>query len=127
MNRSCTARLSAVALVFVALASAAQVSAQPLCTPALTIARTHLSEIRKPASERTWTAAVAVDASRCASPASGTFDLVVSRLKENAPEARFRERFVWRAPAVAVELAFSADEAVERSWIEAVTPCPCAP
>jgi hypothetical protein len=116
------ARLS-VALVLVAT----QAAAQPLCTPALTIARTHLSEVQRPASERTWTAMVAVDASRCASPASGTFELVVSRLKENAPETRFRERFLWRAPAVTVEVAFSADEAVERSWIEAVTPCPCGP
>lgn len=120
MDRFRTAWLSA-GLV---LASATQAVAQA-CTPALTIARAHLSEVQRATSERTWTAVVFVDASRCRPNSGGSFDLVVSRLKENGPEARFRERLSWHPPSVTVRIALWADEAVERSWIEAVTPCPC--
>jgi hypothetical protein len=123
-HRSCGAWLSAGVVV---LMSAAQVVARPACSPALTIARTHLSEVRESTSERRWTAAVSVDAARCAPVSSGDFHLVVSRLKENGPDLRFRERFAWHPPAVTAEVAFWADEAVARAWIEAVTPCPCAP
>lgn len=94
--------------------SATQVVAGPVCGPTLTIARAHLSEVRRSTSERTWTAVVSVDASRCAPNSGGEFELVVSRLKENGPEARFRERFSWRPPAVMGEVAFWADEAVEQ-------------
>ena len=49
----------------------------------------------------------------------------VSQLKETAPDTEFRERFVWQAPAVAVGVDLSADEAVVGYWVDNIAPCPC--
>jgi hypothetical protein len=59
--------------------------------------------------------------------ASGSFQLALLRLKENAPDLLFRERLQWSAPTTTAEIPLSTDEAVERSWIEGVSPCLCAP
>jgi hypothetical protein len=79
-----------------------------------------------PTLERKWTATVTVDASRCAANASGYFDLGITRQKEGGYELDFREHFIWLAPSVKIGVDFAADEAVERYWIENVTPCRCA-
>ena len=55
----------------------------------------------------------------------GTFDIGFSRLKENALEEEFSERFQWNAPSVKVNVDFWADEAVERYWLGRDTPCAC--
>ncbi len=75
---------------------------------------------------RKWTAIVAVDASGCAANASGSFDLGFTRLQEIGPDADFREHLAWRPPSITVELEFWANEAMQRSWIENVSPCECA-
>jgi hypothetical protein len=69
---------------------------------------------------------VSVDASRCMANSAGYFEIVFSRLKEIGPEIEFREQFIWLAPSVKVGVDFWADEAVERFWIDNVTPCTCA-
>ena len=74
--------------------------------------------------ERTWSATLSVDASRCATT-SGRFEILFSRLKENAPEADFTERFTWKAESVEVSVSFWADEAVEDYWLHNVAACPC--
>ena len=86
--------------------------------------------MQPPTMERRWSAAVSVDASRCAKNSAGYFEILFSRLKETAPEIDFREEFMWFAfdwlpPVVRVEVDFSADEAVEGFWFDTVTPCPC--
>ena len=78
-----------------------------------------------PTMERRWTAMVTVDASRCAANASGYFDLGITRQKELGYELDFRDQFTWLAPSVKIGVDFSADEAVEKYWIENVTPCTC--
>jgi hypothetical protein len=55
----------------------------------------------------------------------GFFDIVFTRLSENAPDLEFRQRFTWSPFAVNVAMDFAADEAVDRYWIENVTPCVC--
>jgi len=72
-----------------------------------------------------WTAVVSVDAAHCAANSTGHFEIGFSRLKEIGHEVEFREGFAWAAPAVRVDVDFWADEAVERFWIENITPCPC--
>jgi len=47
-------------------------------------------------------------------------------MKEVGPESEFREQFIWLPPSVLVGVDFWADEAVERFWIDNVTPCACA-
>lgn len=124
MNRACRALMAGAAVV---LTSGAEGAAQQACSPALTIKNPHLSEAQGSTSERRWNAVVSVDAAGCAPNAIGRFELVFSRLKENGPELQFRERLLWGPLSIAVDVAFAADEAVERAWIENVTPCPCAP
>jgi hypothetical protein len=113
--------LAALAALLAGVPAAAEV-----CTPTLTVTGERMSEIRPPASARLWFAVIAVEASRCSDDASGHFDLVLSRTKENAPDLEFRERFAWQPPSVTVGIDFGPDEAVGRYRIDAVTPCPCA-
>ncbi len=122
MNRS--RRSGFAAAVLAALMGATQAAGQPVCGPVLTFKKVNLSEIRPPYG-RKWTALIAVDASRCAADASGSFDLVFVRLQEIGPDAEFRERFPWSPPLVEIALEFAADEAVDRYRIDNITPCPC--
>jgi hypothetical protein len=95
------------------------------CAPTLAIGDVHFTEMQPPRLSRTWSAVVAVDASHCAAKATGTFEIVFVREKETGPDLEFRERFVWRAPAVKVQVDFAADEAVQSYRIDNVTACDC--
>jgi hypothetical protein len=108
-----------------ALAGSQAVAADAICRPKLTVTGVQFSEMVPPTMERRWTAVVTVDASRCAANASGYFDLGITRQKESGYELDFREQFIWLAPSVKIGVDFSADEAVERYWIENITPCKC--
>jgi hypothetical protein len=85
-----------------------------------------------PTLKRTWSAVVSVDASACTADSKGYFEIVFTRLSENAPDLEFRKQFLWSAPSfvwqvssVGVGLVFAADEVVEKYRIENVTPCVC--
>src|SRR5262249_54648686 len=121
MYRSCVVALLAGGIGLVGMARAGEQG----CWPALAVTQVQFSAMRPPALERKWTAVVAVDATRCAANSRGRFEIVVRRLKEIGPDLEFREQFAWLAPAVNVAVDFSADESVERYWIDNVTPCPC--
>jgi hypothetical protein len=94
---------------------------QGLCKPTLSVNGVLHSETLV----RNWTALVSVDASRCRANFRGTFDIVFMRLSENAPDTEFREPFLWIPPSVNVSVEFGRDEAVERYWIDNVSPCIC--
>jgi hypothetical protein len=96
--------------------------AAPLCTPDIAIASAHLSEMR--ASQRIWTARIAVDASQCAAT-SGRFFIRFVRLKEVGPDLPFAEAFIWRPGVTDVSTVFAADEAVLDASIGYVRPCAC--
>jgi hypothetical protein len=123
MYRSC---IFGLALGIVALTGATQALDRELCRPALAIKDVQFSEMQAPTWERTWTAIVSVDASRCTTNATGSFEIVFSRQKENGVEVEFSEKFTWSSPAVRVAVDFWADEAVERYWISNVSACVCA-
>jgi hypothetical protein len=101
-------------------------AAQEVCRPILAVTATRMSELQAPASGRLWFAAISVEASGCAADATGHFDVVVSRAKENAPEVVFRERFVWQRPSVTIGIDLAVDEAVADYRVDQVTPCPCS-
>lgn len=122
MSRS---RISGVLAGLVGLVAATQVGAQQVCAPTLIVKQARLADLRAPAVARLWSAVVSVDASACVAEAGGHFDVVFSRLKENAPELEFREQFAWSPPSASVAVDFAADEAVERYRVEGVTPCRC--
>jgi hypothetical protein len=98
---------------------------QGLCKPALSVNDVQFSPINPATLARNWTAVVSVDASPCKANFRGTFQIVFTRLSETAPDMEFRERFMWMPPSVNVSVEFGSDEAVERYWIDNVSPCIC--
>jgi hypothetical protein len=108
-----------------AFVCATQAMAYDTCAPRLGINDVHFTEMQPPTLSRTWSAVVSVDASHCAAKATGTFEIVFVREKETAPDLTFRERFVWQAPSVKVQVDFSADEAVQSYRVDNVTACDC--
>jgi hypothetical protein len=99
--------------------------ARNLCRPALTLSEVQFSAIRTPKLQRNWTAIVTANTSECAVDSGGFFDIVFTRLSENAPDLEFRQRFAWSPFARNIALDFAADEAVAEYRIENVTPCVC--
>ena len=57
----------------VGLIGMTQAVGQELCRPRLTFKEVQFPEMRLPALQRTWTAVVSVDASRCATNSAGHF------------------------------------------------------
>jgi hypothetical protein len=72
--------------------------------------------------QRTWTGVLSVDASPCSS-AFGEFEIEFTRLKENAPDLRFVERFTWASGKVSLEIWW--DEWVQDYRVSRIAPCPC--
>jgi hypothetical protein len=99
--------------------------AENLCRPALTLGEVQFSPIKTPKLQRNWTAIVSVDDSECAVNSGGHFDIVFTRLSENAPDLEFRQRFAWSPFSQNIALDFAADEAVAAYRIENITPCVC--
>jgi hypothetical protein len=121
MYRTCIFALLAGATGLVGVTQAA---GQTTCKPALAFKEVRFSPMRPPTLERTWTAVLSVDASRCTTK-SGTFVIAFTRLKENAIDSDFQAQFTWHPPLVEVSMDFWADEAVEGYRLSNITPCPC--
>ena len=128
MKRACASVLATT----IGLISVRHAIGENLCRPDLTINEVEFSTMMPPTLERTWSAVVSVDASTCTADSKGSFEIVFTRLSENAPDLEFRKQFmwsapsfVWQVPSVGVGLAFAADEAVEQYRIENVTLCVC--
>jgi hypothetical protein len=111
--------------VTLALFGVTPATAQNLCRPVLTINEALLSPIERPNLARKWTAIVTANTSECAVNSGGFFDIVFTRLSENAPDLDFRQRFVWSPFSMKVTMDFAADEAVGQYRIENITPCIC--
>jgi hypothetical protein len=121
-----TMRREAVLLIVVIETIGAAKAAGPVkCTPGLAFKEIRFSQMQPPTLERTWTAIVSVDASRCHENSSGYFEIVFTRISEVAPDLEFRERYEWRPPSVEVVVNFAATEAVERYRVENITSCVC--
>jgi hypothetical protein len=99
--------------------------AQPVCKPTLVFSEARYAPMKLPRLERTWTVAFAVDASRCATD-SGSFSIVFTLWKENAPDIEFVETFQWVPDLNVISKEFWADEAVGAYLVSEVRPCPCA-
>jgi hypothetical protein len=110
----------------IVLLSATPSLGRSICKPNLAVKDVRISELRN--LERTWTAAVQVDASRC-TDFSGRFDIHFIREKENAPEVEFSVPFTWHAG----ELGTGQSEASIDLWVDEVVhqyrayaaPCAC--
>lgn len=131
MRATRTSRLGLLATV-IGLTGLTHAIGQNLCHPALAINEVEFSAMTPPTLERTWSAVVSVDASACTADSKGSFEIVFTRLSENAPDLEFHKQFMWSAPSfvwqmpsVSIGLAFAADEALGRYWIENISPCAC--
>ena len=117
----CLSRRSILLAASIVLLGATQTVGQPVCKPQLSVQAVRFSDPRD--LQRTWTAVLDVDASRCAAK-SGRFDIKFIRMKEIAPDLEFSEHFTWKPGALEVSVDFWQDEAVLRYSID-VEPCGC--
>ena len=120
-----TLRTSAFLGAVAVLAGITTAVGQPMCRPTLAFKDVRFSPMQPPSMQRTWTAVVTVDASRCAANSNGRFEIVFTRLQEFGPDTESREQFTWAAPAVTVALDFAPTEAVQSYRIGIIAPCPC--
>src|SRR6516165_5593012 len=95
MKRACASVLATI----IGLIGVRQAIGENLCRPELTINEVEFSAMMPPTLERTWSAVVAVDASACTENSKGYFEMVFTRLSENAPDLEFRKQFLWSAPS----------------------------
>ena len=98
---------------------------QSICRPTLAFTEAHYAPMKLPKLERKWTVAFTVDASRCAKD-SGSFSIVFTAWKENAPDTEYIETFQWVPDLNVISKDFWADEAVGAYRVNEVSPCPCA-
>ncbi|MDB5603212.1 MAG: hypothetical protein JWP25_112 [Bradyrhizobium sp.] len=105
------------------LGVATPATAELACKPTLAFKEVRFSKVQN--QQRTWTATLAVDASRCAET-SGQFEIKFVRLKEVGPDLLFAEQFKWTPDLIEVSLNFWWDEAVQDYWIGEIAPCRCA-
>jgi hypothetical protein len=119
------ALISALAALPLVLMGATPSRAQSLCRPSLAFTDAHYTPMNLPKLERTWTVAFTVDASRCATD-SGSFSILFTVWKENAPDIEYVETFQWVPDLNVISKQFWADEAVGAYRVSEVHPCPCA-
>jgi len=105
-----------------ALVAVASPAWAEVCRPSIQVKEMSFSPIVE--MQRTWSAAIEVDAAACAA-GSGTFEIRFVRLKENAVDLPFTERFTWRPGRTEVSLDVWADEAILSYSIGDIAPCPC--
>ena len=111
MKRACASVLATI----IGLIGVRQAIGEKLCQPDLTINEVEFSGMMPPTLQRIWSAVVSVDASACTADSKGYFEIVFTRLSENAPDLELRKQFlwsapsfVWQVPSVGVGLVFAA-------------------
>ena len=121
MRRAFIPALTAVPLILIGTTES---WAQPICRPTLAFTEAHYAPMKLPKLERTWTVVFTVDASPCAAQ-SGTFSILFTVWKENAPDIAFVETFNWTPDLNVTSKEFWVDEAVGAYRVHDVSPCPC--
>jgi hypothetical protein len=114
--------LTAVPLI---LMGATQSWSQPICRPVLAFTEAHYAPMKLPKLERTWSVAFTVDASRCAAQ-SGTFSILFTVRKENAPDTEYIETFQWVPDLNVISKELWIDEAVGAYKVNDIAPCTCS-
>jgi hypothetical protein len=95
MKRACVSVLATI----IGLVSVRHAIGENLCRPDLTINEVKFSTMMPPTLERMWSAVVSVDPSACAADSKGSFEIVFTRLSENAPDLEFHKQYMWSAPS----------------------------
>lgn len=116
--------LARMALIVLTFACANEVVAQGTCKPKIAFTEAHYSPMKLPKLERTWTVAFTVDASGCATD-SGSFSILFTVWKENAPDIEVVETFSWTPDLNVISKDFWVDEAIGAYRVSEVDACPC--
>lgn len=116
--------IAGVAAITLALAGASRTLADHTCKPTMAFTGAHYSSMQLPKRERTWTVAFTVDASRCATE-TGSFSILFTVWKENAPDVEFVETFMWKPDLNVISKDFWVDEAVGAYRVSEIPSCPC--
>jgi hypothetical protein len=114
--------LLALPLVFM---GGTQTLAQTACKPTLAFTDAHYAPMKLPRLDRTLTVAFTVDASRCATD-SGSFSILFTVWKENAPDTEYVETFTWAPDLNVISKEFWVDETVGAYKVNDIAPCTCS-
>ena len=97
---------------------------QLACKPFLSI--TSIKEVQRstPALPWRWDATVVADNNHCATR-SGSFEVDFLRIKENAPDLQFTEKFRWTEGQFDVSMELTSDEAILEFRVGFIAPCVC--
>src|SRR5215475_409158 len=120
----CRFLIAGMAAIVLTVTFANEAQAQRICKPVIAFTEAHYSPTELPKLERAWTVAFTVDASACAT-GSGTFSILFTVWKENAPDIEFTEAFSWKKDLNVISKDFWVDEAVGAYRVREVDPCPC--
>jgi hypothetical protein len=82
------------------------------CKPIIGVRDVQLSPVQRETLEQRRTARLWADASSCKS-ASGRFEILFSRLKEDAPDMDFVQAFTWKPDTFEISVDFWQDEALD--------------
>jgi hypothetical protein len=120
----CRCLIARIAAIVLSLAAAGPALAQHTCKPTMAFTEAQYSPMKLPELERTWTVAFTVDASHCATD-SGSFSILFTVWKENAPDIEFTETFSWKPDLNEISKELWVDEAVGAYRVIEVHSCPC--
>jgi hypothetical protein len=98
---------------------------QVACKPLLSVK--DVREFRAsstPAITRRWSAKIIADARHCATK-NGVFEIDFVRIKENAPDLQFTEKFRWQNEQFDVSMELNSDESVLEFRVGFISPCVC--
>ena len=114
---------SVLTLCFILVTTSMSFS-QVACKPFLSIASTKEAQRSTPALPWKWNATVVADNNHCATR-SGSFEVDFLRIKENAPDLQFTEKFRWTEGQFDVSMELTSDEAILGFRIGFIAPCVC--
>ena len=127
MQSSSRNRSLALPLLIACLAVLGPASAwsQVACKPLLSIKSVRDVRVSsQPTLPWQWHATITADSRHCAT-ASGNFEVDFVRIKENAPDQQFTEKFRWRQDQFDVSMELTTDEAILGYRIGFIAPCVC--
>jgi len=114
-----------MAAPLILMSTTTQSWSEPQCRPTLAFTEAHYAPMKLPKLDRTWTLAFTVDASPCAT-SSGSFSILFTVWKENAPDVEYVETFRWSSDLNVITKQFWVDEAVGSYKVYEIAPCGCS-
>ena len=97
---------------------------QVVCKPLLSVNGVQDVRPSVPALPRKWIVTINANTRHCATR-SGSFEIDFVRIKENAPDLQFTEKFRWQQDKFSISTEMNSDESILSYRIGFVAPCVC--